>query len=38
MKTDNVKLFEFSVLEFQNNGSMLEEFSVDFVKRSIQKM
>lgn len=32
MKTDNVKLFEFSVLEFQNNGWMLEEFSVDFRK------
>lgn len=30
MKTDNAKLFEFSILEFQNNGWCLEEFSVDY--------
>ncbi len=30
MKTDNVKLFEFSILEFQNNGWLLDEFSVDY--------
>lgn len=30
MKTDNAKLFEFSVLEFQNNGWIMDEFSVDY--------
>lgn len=30
MKTDNVALFEYSVLEFQNEGWFLHEFSVDF--------
>lgn len=30
MKTDNTKLFEFSVLELQNNDWQLLEFSVDF--------
>lgn len=30
MKTDNAKLFEFSVLEFQNNGWVMDEFSVDY--------
>ncbi len=30
MKTDNSKLFEFSILEFQANDWELEEFSVDF--------
>lgn len=30
MKTDNSKLFEFSIIEFQDNGWKLEEFYVDF--------
>ncbi|MEG0274406.1 MAG: tRNA (guanosine(46)-N7)-methyltransferase TrmB [Longicatena sp.] len=30
MKTDNVSLFEYSVLEFQNEGWFLHEFSVDY--------
>ena len=30
MKTDNSKLFEFSIVEFQNNGWLLEEFYVDY--------
>lgn len=30
MKTDNSSLFEYSIIEFQNNGFYLEEVSVDF--------
>lgn len=30
MKTDNTSLFEYSVLEFQNNGFKMIEFSVDY--------
>ena len=30
MKTDNRKLFEYSVLEFQNNGFMLMDINMDF--------
>ena len=30
MKTDNVSLFEYSIIEFQNCGWFLHEFSVDF--------
>lgn len=30
MKTDNSSLFEYSVIEFQNNGYYLCDFSVDF--------
>ncbi|NBL00053.1 MAG: tRNA (guanosine(46)-N7)-methyltransferase TrmB, partial [Erysipelotrichia bacterium] len=30
MKTDNASLFEYSVLEFQENGYYLADFSVDF--------
>lgn len=30
MKTDNASLFEFSILEFLNQGFTLDEFSVDF--------
>lgn len=30
MKTDNSSLFEFSILQFQENGFTLKEFSVDF--------
>lgn len=32
MKTDNTKLFEYSILEFQNNGFVLEEIYLDFRK------
>lgn len=30
MKTDNSSLFEYSIIEFQNNGYYLCDFSVDF--------
>ncbi|MCI7801872.1 MAG: tRNA (guanosine(46)-N7)-methyltransferase TrmB [Floccifex porci] len=30
MKTDNASLFEYSVLEFENNGFKMIEFSVDY--------
>lgn len=30
MKTDNRALFEFSIIEFQNNGFVLEEIYLDF--------
>lgn len=30
MKTDNSSLFEYSVIEFQENGYYLSDFSVDF--------
>lgn len=30
MKTDNTSLFEYSVMEFQNEGWYLHDFSVDF--------
>ncbi len=30
MKTDNVSLFEYSILEFQNAGWFLHDFSVDY--------
>ena len=30
MKTDNVSLFEYSIIEFQNEGWFLHEFSVDY--------
>lgn len=30
MKTDNSSLFEYSIIEFQNNGYCLCDFSVDF--------
>lgn len=30
MKTDNSSLFEYSIIEFQNNGYYLYDFSVDF--------
>lgn len=30
MKTDNSSLFEYSIIEFQNNGYDLYDFSVDF--------
>lgn len=32
MKTDNTQLFEFSLIEFQNNGYILEEVYLDFRK------
>ena len=32
MKTDNTKLFEYSILEFQNSGFILEEIYLDFRK------
>ena len=30
MKTDNAYLFEYSVLEFENNGFKMIEFSLDY--------
>lgn len=33
MKTDNVDLFEYSILEFQNAGWYLYEFSVDYRRK-----
>ena len=30
MKTDNSSLFEYSIIEFQNAGWFLHDFSVDF--------
>lgn len=30
MKTDNVALFEYSIMQFQNEGWFLHEFSVDY--------
>ncbi len=32
MKTDNTKLFEYSIIEFQNSGFILEEVYLDFRK------
>lgn len=32
MKTDNTQLFEYSLIEFQNNGFTLEEVYLDFRK------
>ena len=32
MKTDNTKLFEYSIIEFQNSGFILEEIYLDFRK------
>ena len=32
MKTDNTKLFEYSIIEFQNAGFILEEIHLDFRK------
>ncbi|MGN1343859.1 MAG: tRNA (guanosine(46)-N7)-methyltransferase TrmB [Traorella sp.] len=32
MKTDNTKLFEYSIIEFQNNGFILEEIALDYRK------
>ena len=33
MKTDNVDLFEDSVLYFQENGFLLTDFSVDYRRK-----
>lgn len=30
MKTDNSSLFEYSIMEFQNEGWYLHDFSVDY--------
>lgn len=34
MKTDNTQLFEFSLIEFQNSGFVLEEVYLDFRKET----